>query len=413
MTTRFEDRVTELGRSLSGSLTRLVAATPGRPQGPVQLARALGVDKVLASRVLRAAGSRDPVTALRFMPGPAPLRRFAQAAGGVGVDPKLVGEVELAVAGFEDLIRAEAGDRSGLDAMLTSWIPEARGEFELRRKQSAYRAMSQLLGKSVETELAIALLHPAEDPRRISIVWITGFLGLQRLRPGVSMRFASRRVGAAAAGEAPRALRNVFGEPADGIEGLCLPDYCSRPMPKLESRRAGEVVHYILDEPAFGPRARLDLVYAELNAQELPRFVPFQPGRKRYVFAEIAVPAERLEFDVLIHRDLLGATAPALHLYDTAYEGVANVNDRARDMDRMELHEELRSMGTGLGRLRLSTAPWNTELLQRVCDRQGWASQELHAFRSSIDYPLYGSQVAVAWDAEFEADAGAGAAAGG
>ena len=402
MSTTFESRVTELGRSLSGSLSRLVEAAPGHPQGPVQLARALGVDKVLASRVLRAAGSRDPVTALRFMPGPAPLRRLAQAAGSNGVDATLVKDLEQAVRGFEDLIRTEAGDRSGLDAMLTSWLPEARGEFELRRKQSAFRAMSQLLGKSVEIELAIALLHPSDDGKRISIVWVTGFLGLQRLRPGVSVRFASRRVGALEAGESPRTLLNVFGEPTEGIEGQCLPEYCSHPMPKLQTRRMGDVVHYTLGDTAFGPRSRLDLVYAELNPAELPRYVERQPGRKRHVFAEIAVPTERLEFDVLIHRDLLGATAPALHIYDTAFEGIASVNDRRRDMDRLDLHETLQPMGAGIERLRLSRAPWNIDLLHAVCRKQGWDTAALHAFRAAMDYPLYGSQVTVAWDAEFE-----------
>lgn len=402
MPTTFEDRVTALGRSLSGSLTRLLDAAPGRPQGPVQLARALGVDKVLASRVIRAAGSRDPVSALRFMPGPAPLRRLAEAAGSRGVPSALVSELQHAVDGFEDLIRTEAGDRSGLDAMLASWLPEARGEFELRRKQSVFRAMSQLLGKCADTELAVAIFHPTHDGKRITVVWVTGFLGLQRLRPEVSVRFASRRVGALAAGETPRTLLSLDGKPAAGIEDLCLPQYCTSPMPRLESRRVDDVVHYVLAEPAYGPRSRLDLVYAELTPAELPRFVERKPGRKRHVFAEVSVPAERLEFDVLIHRDLLGATAPELHIYDTAFEGIASVNDRSRDMDRLELHETLQPMGAGLGRLRLASAPWNVELLDGICRTQGWDSQSLHAFRTSVDYPLYGSQVTVAWDAEFE-----------
>ncbi len=77
-----------------------------------------------------------------MMPGPEPLRKLAHAAARKGVSRELVADLEKAVEQFDQLIRTEGGDRIGFDAILAAWLPEARAEFELRRKQAAFRALS-------------------------------------------------------------------------------------------------------------------------------------------------------------------------------------------------------------------------------------------------------------------------------
>jgi hypothetical protein len=61
-------------------------------------------------------------------------------AGSFGAD------AEEVVRRFEMLICQEAGDRSALDTLISGWLLEARSVFDLRRKQSEFRATSQLLG---------------------------------------------------------------------------------------------------------------------------------------------------------------------------------------------------------------------------------------------------------------------------
>lgn len=402
---RFERRVADLGRLLARRVANVVAAVPGKPQGPVNLAKAVGVDKVLASKVLRAAAHRDPIAAMQMMPSPDLLRRLATAAGRKGVATKLVKELEASVKDYDEMIRSEAGDRSGFEAILASWLPESRGEFELRRKQAAYRAMSQLVGRSTDVHLATAILHPSADGEHIDIVWITALLGLQRLRPGVAVRFASRRVGVPDGEIVPRRPRTLEGIEVEGIDGLRLDAFCSSPPPPLNATRVGEVVHYTLGDTGFGPKSKTDLVYAEVNLDELPRFLPREPKRSRYVFAEVSTPANLLVLDAFIHRDLLqqpgGATSrPELFIYDTVLEGVASVNDRSRDASRLDLRESIEPLGDTLRSWRVSEMPSYLELLELTFEKLGWSADEVKGFRTRIDYPVYGSQVAIAFDTQ-------------
>ena len=404
---RLETRIVAIGEALARRVNNLVAAIPGNPQGPVPLARAIGVNKVLTSRLLRAAASRDPVAVLQMMPGPDPLRKLAQAAGKKGVPRRLVAEVEQAAEAFDDLIRTEAGDRSGLDAILSAWLPESRGEFELRRKQAAFRALSQLHGHMAETYLSTVFMHPSADGRNLDIVWVIGLLGLQRLRPGGRVKFATRRVPPSTGpdGEPPRRPQTLDGEPVEGFDGLRLDAFSSKPPAPLEVHRVGEVVHYTLADHGFGPRSATDLVFAEVNRAELPRFVaPDKAGRKRHVFVEVNTPSKVLIFDALMHADAYGRPGaappdPSLLIYDTSFEGIANVNDRARDIDRMELAEAVQPLGVGVAKFRAAEIPWYSGLLRTVCAKLGWNPDSFRGYRTRIDYPIYGSQVVLAWDA--------------
>ena len=390
-----EQRCSEVGAALGRRLGDVLAALPQGADGPQELARALGLDKVLTSRLKKALrGSRDPMAVLASAPGPEPLRRFLRAAKRRGAGPGIVRRAEEAVADFEQLIRRDVGDRSSLDVLISSWLPEARAEFELRRKQAAYKAISQLKGVSVETNLSTVLLHPSEDGEHIDIVWLIGLLGLVRLRPGARARFATRRIAAAQAPRHPEALE----ESGSGLADLGLEAFCTRPVAPIEATRAGEVVHYVLGGDAYGPGSAVDLLMGEVNLAEIPRFVPQRLGRKGYVFAEVSTPSESMLFDVLVHEDVYPGSDPELRIYDTAFDGVADCNDPARDMDRMDLAERLVPLGRRVSSFRAPELPRYLELLQHVLGRMGWDGDRLRGYRCRIDYPLYGTQVAAVFD---------------
>ncbi|MHC4948947.1 MAG: hypothetical protein ACYTG1_11905, partial [Planctomycetota bacterium] len=173
-----ESKVAAVGTALADSIGAVLDGLPGGSGGPVELARTLGVDKVLTSRTLKALRMKDPLAVAYLAPGPEPLRRLIQSAGRAGAPPASVEVAERAVLDFEVLIRREAGDRSSLDSILSAWLPEARRAFELRRKQAAFKALSQLKGVMADTNLATVLLHPSDDDAHLDIVWVTGLLGL-------------------------------------------------------------------------------------------------------------------------------------------------------------------------------------------------------------------------------------------
>jgi hypothetical protein len=391
-----EDRVAGAGRTLGEALRDVVERIPGRPEGPQRLAEALGLDKVLASRLLKCLRQSDPIAIVHHAPGPEPLRRLLRAARSRGVPAAVVSTAEAAVQAFEDLIRREAGDRSALLAVLAAWLPEARQEFELRRKQTAYRAMSQLKGASAETSLGTVLLHPNPDGTTLDVVWLLGILGLRRLRPGAVVRLTTRRqVEEVDAGREPR---NLAGDLEDGADSLRLDDFCHATPATIEVTRGGDVVHYLLGETGFGPRSEVDLLLAEVNLAEMPRYVAPEHHRRGYTFTEVSLPVRRMLFDVFLHEDVYPGQRPELLVYDTVPEGVANVNDPARDVDRLETTDTVHPIVSGVDGARTAEVPRYREMLGHVFDRMAWDPSRFRGFRCRVEYPIYGTQVCMAFD---------------
>ncbi len=392
-----ENRIQKVGNILTSAVREVAVAIPGGPHGPVEMARRLGIDKVLASRVLKVARDSDPVAALHHAPGPEPMRRFVKAARKRGVPDNLAQEADQAVLAFEQLIREVAGDRSSFDAMLSAWLPEARAAIEVRRRQSAFRAISQLKGVEARLSGATVILHPSADGKNLDVVWLFALLGLKRLRPGACVKFASRRFTTDANVRLPRTLS---GEAVDSIQGLRLDQFCSVAAPDLEVVRAGDVVHYTLADHGFGSRSACDLIFVEVNRAEMARYLPSEQRRRRHVFAEVSVPAKLLMFDALLHEDVFVGHDPSLVIYDTACEGVADPNDPGRDIDRMQTADTILHLGKGISRFRSSDQPRHADVLEHVWRSLGWKASDFRGYRCRIDYPLYGSQVVMTWPSD-------------
>jgi hypothetical protein len=390
----FERRLAAVGGRLGHCIRQVLSAVPDAPQGPAQVARKLGIDKVLASRVLKATQRHDPIAVLHLSPGPAPLRRLVSAARKRGVPATLTDAARAVIDEFDAIVRNDIGDRRSLDTIISAWLPEARQEFELRRKQAASRAMSELLGAVANVDLGTVLLHPSGTDGMLDVVWLFGLLRLRRLRAGSRVKFASRRLGN---GSPPRQPRTLDGAQMQNFNELRLDEFCSKPPAELDVQRAGEVVHYTLAGSSYGPQSATDLVFAEVNLAEMPHYVDPRRRPRRQVFAEVATPASTLVFDALVHESVFTWTEPVLSIYDTVLDGVADANDPARDMDRLDLREAIQPLGRGISKFRLMEFSRYVELLRHVCEKLGWDGDGFRGYRCRIDYPIYGSQVVMTW----------------
>lgn len=395
-----EAEIAAVGDRLLASMREVIDALPVRTQGPLALARLLGVDKVLASRVLKATRANDVIAATHAMPGPEPLRRLVRAAGKRGTDAAIIAKAAAAIDGFEALIRDRLGDRSLLDAILSSWVPEARREFELRRKQAAFKALSQIKGAQAETILATVAVFPSATPRMLDVAWISGMVRLHRVRPGVVVKLSTRRFMPGAGERMPTALD---GTSIEDHAHLLIREFCSDPPPRIQVTRAGQAIHYTIGDPGFGPDTAADLTFAELNRGELKRFQPAGSTRKTYFSTDVSVCAKVLQFDVLVHEDLFPAGPPVLRIYDTAFEGQADLNDPSRDVDRLDLLESVEPLGEGLARLRSTDVPRYTELTAHAFKALGLDARRMRGYRCRVDYPVYGTQVSLAFEPEREA----------
>ncbi len=385
-------RVSDLGVRLATSLRAVTEAIPDRPAGPQRLAKALGLDKVFASRLLKALRNREPLTVVHQLPGPDPLRRFLVAARKSGVPSERIQPAREAVEAFEGLIRDEAGDRSALGAILSAWLPEVRAQLELRARQTAYRAAGQILGAQADFDHSTVLLYPAGGGR-LDVVWLIGVVGLQRLRPGATVKFDTQRLVPEAGKRRPTDLHGkVLNGPAVGPEA-----FCSGTRATIEIQSAGESVHYLLGETGFGPRSAVDVLFCEVNRAELPASVPADSGRRAWFAAEISAPVKRSCFDIFVHRDVYPGEDPELLVYDRSSGGLADVNDPGRDIDRMQADQTMVPLGQGLDRTPLSELPRHPDLLGHVHACLGWNPEEFRGYRVRTDYPLHRAQVTYAF----------------
>lgn len=388
----FDVRIMRTGDELMSGLTRVLKYIPGNDAGPQRLATELGVDTVLASRLLKAVRSPDSMSLIHRTPGPEPLRRVLRASVKFGVPADILATAHEAVNAFENLIDSAAGDRSSLEAILSAWVPEARREFELRRKQTAFRAMSQLKGLQANVFAETAIFTPSNDGQHIDVVWIKSVTGLSRLRPAAVVKFTSKR-----GVEAPnrRIPVTLAGDPVDSVGNAVVPEFCTSPTPALTAQIVGEQTHYLLEGVKLGDSVQL--MTCEVNHAEIARYVPAGRGRRAWASSDLAIPAQRFQFDMIVHQDIFPGEHPDLRVYDTVIRGTADRNDPARDIDQFDLLETIEQMGTGLSRFSSSDVSKYRQMLEFVCSRLNYDASKLRGYRVASDYPLYGSQYAMSF----------------
>lgn len=384
-----EAEVDQVGKSLAEAFRATLVEIPGSPLRPQELARRLGIKKDLSHRVVRACGSLDPISVVHLMPGPAPLRQFLAAAS-EQVQPAVLDRAEAAVREFEQLIQERAGDRTSLDAIISEWLPEVREKFEVYNKQAVYRGMAQLKGVSADVSVNTAILHPSADGRAVDGVWIVGFLGLRRIRPGATVHFSSRRFGL---GDEALTLER---QRVEGLHGLLLEQFCTSPLPRLRAEQHGRVVHYSLVDESVGPGSAVNLLIAELTPRCMRRFSQGD-GRPYGPSAEASTPSKTLLLDVLLHEDVYPGVDPEVIVVDTAVNGVAQLADESRTIDRLDLVQDARPLGVGLTSLRVPEIPDYVGIVRHVMGRLGWAAERFRGFRCKVPYPVYGSQTFLAF----------------
>lgn len=394
-------QVEEAGNILAESFSALLGTLPGRLSGPQALANQLGITVVTASRLLRAIDQKDPIAVAEQIPGTVPLRKIIASALKNGASKERGKKAGKAVDLFEELIRKNAGHRSSLNAMLTDWLPQSRREFEIRRRQAAFKAISELKGISCELDLATIVLNPSEKEGHLDLLSLQGIFGVDRIRPDSIAQFGTMRTQAKSKQgkletknlPSPRTLDD---EPAyDGLHSVRLDEFCSSTPAPIETQQFGNDIQYTLGQTGFGPDSSVDLVMAELNRSELKHANPIDPAACPYFFQIPAAPARAMVFDLLIHEDLYQHGEPHMMVYDTSTRGPARAGAPEREVDRVRVTEEIEVLGMRPSNRRFSGFPRYLELLDHALGKLGWNPDAFRAYRVHMNYPLHATQVSM------------------
>lgn len=175
-----------------------------------------------------------------------------------------------------------------------------------------------------------------------------------------------------------------------------LDQFCSHPLIELDPLETEDRVVYTLGPGAVGSSGAANVLLGEYqpNAMMLHRPGGARRGDAQFM-ARITYPLRRLVFDVLVHEGAFPDGRPTAIVHDTISGGVVSIEDEAREIDRLELHEDVIACGAGIERMRLAEIPRYTEMLAYVCEVRGWDASKFRGYRCLIDYPVVGSQISV------------------
>lgn len=381
-------RVRPLGRGLADAYRDLLDAVPGAPHGPTPLARQLGLSRVIVGRLIHAVAQSNPFEVLEHIPGPESLRAIARAAATLGVPDDHVDAALQAADTFANLIRDDFGTRSALRAALTAQRPELKRRFEQSSRYQVYMGMRQILGVAADTWLTCMLFAPAQDdPERLSVTSIHGAIGMRRFRPDVNVYFT--------AGPPPQLATapSDISRLAVDLQAFCMND----PAP-LETQSVGGQLVYRLAHDRLGRRATVDMLGVDHNPHGSARYAtPERPRGGLVVFPD--VPVKTLICDALLHDEAFPGSHPELLVYNPGGRGPANPSDRKRDIDRVDVPEQVQALGWSADRFDVPELPRYEEMVTRVCNHVGHSPARFRVFRLRMVYPVHGFQFVMAFDA--------------
>lgn len=374
----------EAGEALTVSLRKVVSSIPEAPTGPSALAAHLGVSRVLMSRTLSAIASNDPLETLQLLPGPETLRGIVAAAAEAGAPSARITQATRAIEGFAGLIRESFGTRGALNAAICADQPAMQRRLEYESRQRVFKGMRELRGVEAEAWLSssVVVLDP-DDPSKLTVMMLQGFIALRRLRLDVPVSFAFETVGAV--GPLMTGAEDV------PTSALHLEDlYTHVPAPLELTEHAGQKI-YQLRADLIGKGAVSDMLsVVHMHGWRSRYGIPDRPLTGP--FAQPPAPVKTLVFDVMIAPGIVSDAAPELFAYAPSYRGGANVNDRTRDIDRVKLPERVEVFQPGEADLDLPEAPNYRQMVERMCAKLGTSSDQLRVHRVRVPYPPFGYQ---------------------
>lgn len=399
--------ITRVGQ-LRGAFIELYDSIGADPASPQDVSRKLRVNKTLAWNVARLLQSADELAAVAHVPGASSLEKVIGATVKHGANPELVAKARAAVRDFDSMIRAHAGDRPTLDLIIDGAGSAENGRLELSRKL-AFRGNSGLYGVQARTRVVTNFLAPnAEDPSRLDIVFVSGYIDFRRLRPGVRWPiFRSRHWGTSTdvAAQAP-AVEPV--EPSDdAADGFpVMPSTIRGNVPKIQRVVTVEGRDFVLDAGPVGNEGAFDCFWGEVMRGVVPRYAENEDDSTGEFGATIAVPTERLLMDIVVDQDLEFALKPELLVFGHIFAH-GRPTGRKDDPSLLPIREPLRTLTGSPPLVNTPAVPNYAALVSRVYERMNWNPKRFLGVRLTLDYPPLGSNVLLRFPLPLKDGAGA------
>ena len=381
-------QIEAIGAELRRTIAPVLEAVAGVSPRPTRISRGIGLDKSLASRLVRAVRSSSDLDLMHLVPSPGGLRIFADLAGKYA-DPTSISNLLAVTERFEQLLDTVPGGRASIDAQISDSSHVALRQREHIARQASFKSTSFLLGHFCDVLSTTLFLVPSADGRRVDGIEIQRRIGLRRMRPST-----------------PLVLLGIWADPDDALDanaikfetldgqrgpdnpaGFLLPAFSSQPLPRLDVMQEGELTALVLaGDPSIHAPSQLASTMIIRNAwpiepesrvQLLRGYVQHTPCREvvREVYiAESLYPdaASRISF-------VLPGPRPSMRTPSESGRRHYSEVDLAHSIDHLPL---------GPQRFEIPGVVNHSAVVRHVLERTGHGLTPFRGWRLAMTYPM-------------------------
>jgi len=381
-------RIERLGGVLREALLPVLEQAAGKRPRLTDLTRTLGIDKSLASLLVRAANAPNDLELMHLVPSPAGLRILADSATR-RARPSALARLRTAAGELQELIDSTPGGRAALDALISESSDVARERRERIARQSSFKSMSYLIGYFSDVLSTTFFVVPSGNGRTVDGIEINRRFGLRRLRPGTPvpiLAYAPWTEGGPT-GEVTR-LDSIEGgtdspEPAD----LLIPEFSTRPLPPIEAVHEPSRTTFVLPGDAHAQEVeRLAWAFRHRNGG------PMQLGSGIHPLGDylLHMPCRRLVRDLFIDESLYPGAVPRV----TFVLPDANAHRRppnevgVRRYGDIHVSVSVEPLPRSDRAFTLSGFADHADVTRSVLERAGHAATRFRGWRCEMTYPV-------------------------
>lgn len=390
------DLCSALGDVIASALTASDRAIAG-PLRPVQLTGVLGLDKSLASRVVKSLSVEDELLALHGIPTPQGLNLIASAAREHGATPETLARLEHVAGEYRALLDEFSGGRTDLEATLAGWIPEQRARAERDARRSVFRGMTTMTGTRAGTIYNALYLVPSRLEGKADSLVVGVRQDLRRLRAGARLLVARLRSAKGTGGWGARRTTLQGAPLATAAHAIMLRDLCSHPLPELDLTTEDEQIVISIGPDTLDVNESTTLGFGwrteghfELHATDEDHY--------HHVSVESIRPSEALVFDLFVHETIDLPEPPIVTLTMERHAQLSAPRSPAAAQDG-SLHGEVELVDLdrvpgGLASVDVHACP---AIAETVCREAGFMVDQFRKFRARIEFPLPTEQLTLWW----------------
>src|SRR5262252_7545538 len=381
-------RIEATGRELRRAITSVLEAVAGPRPRPTRVARTIGLDKSLASRLVRSVRATSDMDLMHFVPSPGGLHIFADLAR-KHADPASIEHLRAAADRFAELLDVVPGGRASIDAQIAESSRVALEKREHIAKQASFKSMSFLLGHFCDVLTTSLFLVPSANGRRVDGIEVHRRLGLRRMRPSTPLALLSFWGEASdAMKENAIAFETVDGETgAANPTGFLLPEYSTQPLPELDVIRDGEMTTLVLGGNSSGQApTQLTSVFRIRNGWPLAAETGMQSLRG-YV---LHTPCREVVRDIYIAESLYRDAAPQVSFVLPGPRAAMRPPraDGERHFTEVDLTSSIQQLPLGPQPYDIPGVVNHSAVVRHVLERTGHGMTRFRGWRFAMTYPI-------------------------